>query len=51
MPLGLGDGIHDTPDFPEWYSLDNFKKIMELYFKVEYVEKIAENRILLIGEK
>ena len=51
MPLGLWDGIHDTPDFPEWYSLDNFKKIMELYFKVEYVEKIAENRILLIGEK
>ena len=53
MPFGLGIG-ENSPNLPEWYTLDNFKAALERYFKtieVRFTNIECNNRTLLICEK
>jgi uncharacterized protein (DUF3820 family) len=51
MPLGLyGGKLDETPDLPEFYTLEWFKNGFEEFFVLKYDESLEMNRHVLIGE-
>jgi len=50
MPLGLWDGVHETPALPDWYTEDWFKGHFCHHFKLLHREQLEENRIIYIGQ-
>lgn len=50
MPLGLWDGVHDTPEIPEWYTLEWFREGFRKHFRLIDEKKISDNRIVFVGE-
>lgn len=49
MPLGLWGGTNVLPIVPDWYTLEYFEKCMSKYFLITHIDKLEQNRILLIG--
>lgn len=49
MPLGLWNGV-SAPELPEWYTLDWFLDNLKKRFKINKVEQLEPNRIMILGE-
>ena len=51
MPWGLWSKESDTVNVPLWYTQDWFANNFSQFFNILHVEKLADNRIIFIGEK
>lgn len=51
MPKGLWSEKSKKIEIPHWYTLDWFKDKLSNFFEIQFIEKLAENRILIFGTK
>ncbi|MFW2605347.1 hypothetical protein [Aliarcobacter butzleri] len=51
MPKGLWSEKSDKIDIPNWYTLEWFKNELSNFFEIQFIEEIADNRILIFGYK
>lgn len=51
MPKGLWSETSNNIDIPHWYTIEWFQKELNNFFKIQYIEEVSNNRILIFGLK